>query len=353
MPRNMTLKIKVAFSLILIILVSSCTSSTSVSEKEQEKKTFSVNIKNYGGIDSLVIYDKSESWKIMRSIHILDGNGITDLSEFRLKRYQLYLFSQGNQESFGELVIDSNSSLTLEFDERNLFQSIRFVGSYEECNNLLAYTFGIQKDLSEQIKIGLDTNYLDSLINSSISSITKQADVLEVEDSLKSYVSKQFLTFSQVLKTKNQKYCYKSSLIGSVGNKFGFKNEMGQNISLEDFKGKYLYLDVWATWCKPCKIEVDYLIDLDKYFSKNSKISILSISIDKDFDIWKTYIESKRSSVLQLYSGASSPFVNFYDIGSLPRFILIDPEGKIINSDEIRPSSQKIIQKLENIIQES
>ncbi|MFD0760954.1 TlpA family protein disulfide reductase [Lutibacter aestuarii] len=125
-----------------------------------------------------------------------------------------------------------------------------------------------------------------------------------------------------------------------------YENYAGGTTSLDDLKGKFVYVDVWATWCGPCKAEIPYLKEVEaKYHDKN--IEFVSISIDKaaDHDKWKTMVEEKELKGVQLFADNdwNSQFVKDYLIKGIPRFILIDTEGNIVSSNAPRPSSPKLI----------
>lgn len=125
-----------------------------------------------------------------------------------------------------------------------------------------------------------------------------------------------------------------------------YENYAGGTTSLDDLKGKYVYVDVWATWCGPCKREIPYLKEVEeKYHGKN--IEFVSISIDKltDHEKWKTMVDEKELGGIQLFADNdwNSDFVKNYQIQGIPRFILIDAEGNIVNSNAPRPSSEALI----------
>lgn len=125
-----------------------------------------------------------------------------------------------------------------------------------------------------------------------------------------------------------------------------YENYAGGTTSLSDLKGKYVYIDVWATWCGPCKAEIPSLKKVEKqYHGKN--ISFVSISIDdkKDHGAWKKMIVDKELGGIQLFADNNwdSKFVQDYMIKGIPRFILIDPAGNIVNSNAPRPSDSKLI----------
>jgi thiol-disulfide isomerase/thioredoxin len=126
-----------------------------------------------------------------------------------------------------------------------------------------------------------------------------------------------------------------------------YKNFDGTITSLNDLTGKYVYVDVWATWCGPCKAEIPYLKEVEeKYHGKN--IQFVSISVDKaeDEDKWKTMVTDKELGGIQLFADNdwNSKFVKDYAIEGIPRFILIDTEGNIVTGDAPRPSDDKLIQ---------
>ncbi len=127
----------------------------------------------------------------------------------------------------------------------------------------------------------------------------------------------------------------------------GYENYAGGKTSLDDLKGKYVYVDVWATWCGPCVREIPFLKEVEeKYHGKN--IEFVSISIDqaRDHEKWKAMVDEKKLGGIQLFADkdGESAFVKEYEIQGIPRFILIDAEGNIIDSNAPRPSSKKLIE---------
>ena len=92
-------------------------------------------------------------------------------------------------------------------------------------------------------------------------------------------------------------------------------------MALSDFQGKYVFIDVWATWCGPCKYEIPYLKELEqKYHGKN--ITFLSISVDrqKDKEKWKKMILKEGLGGIQLLADKEieSQFIKDYFIEGIP-----------------------------------
>jgi thiol-disulfide isomerase/thioredoxin len=133
-----------------------------------------------------------------------------------------------------------------------------------------------------------------------------------------------------------------------------YENFSGGNTSLSDLKGKYVYMDIWATWCGPCIKEIPALKSVEKQFD-GKNIEFVSISVDEGrgykgdateaYKGWKKMVTEKELSGMQLMAdnGFTSKFIKDYKINGIPRFILIDPEGNIVNADAPRPSDPQLV----------
>jgi len=146
---------------------------------------------------------------------------------------------------------------------------------------------------------------------------------------------------------------YEDLTAGNESPEFSYPNKDGKVISLEDLKGKLVYVDVWATWCGPCKREIPFLKELTTEY-KGKDIAFVSISIDevKDYDKWIAMMAEKEMEGIQLFADKDwkSDFVQAYAIEGIPRFILIDKEGKIISADASRPSDPKIREEFNSLL---
>lgn len=133
---------------------------------------------------------------------------------------------------------------------------------------------------------------------------------------------------------------------GTLSPVFDYENHKGGKTSLASLKGKYVYIDVWATWCGPCLREIPALQKVEDDF-KGKNVAFVSLSIDakKDYEKWKNMVSDKKLGGIQLIADNdwSSKFAVDYGIVSIPRFILIDPEGKIVNADAPRPSDPALV----------
>lgn len=129
---------------------------------------------------------------------------------------------------------------------------------------------------------------------------------------------------------------------GEMAMNFEGKTPEGKTIALKDLKGKMVLVDVWATWCSPCRAEIPSLQKLEKEM-EGKDIIFMSYSIDekKDYEKWKKMIVDSTLGGLQLIGDAAfkSDICTNYKINAIPRFMLFDKEGKIVTIDSPRPSN--------------
>jgi thiol-disulfide isomerase/thioredoxin len=128
---------------------------------------------------------------------------------------------------------------------------------------------------------------------------------------------------------------------------FTFTDIEGKEVKLSDLKGNLVYIDIWATWCGPCIAEHPHWDKLKKEF-EGKRVTFLTVSIDDSQEPWKKMVTSKNMEGLQWYAQNAwkSDLTQHFMVNSIPRFLLLDEEGKIIDPSAERPSG-KIRQTLE------
>lgn len=119
-----------------------------------------------------------------------------------------------------------------------------------------------------------------------------------------------------------------------------FTDLNGKPVSFKSFEGKYIYIDMWASWCVPCIAEIPSLKKLEKdYHDKN--IVFLSISVDEDKTAWKNKVKELNLTGHQLETD-NSGFEKMMNIQGIPHFILYDDKGKLMMYKAPRPSSTQV-----------
>jgi thiol-disulfide isomerase/thioredoxin len=141
------------------------------------------------------------------------------------------------------------------------------------------------------------------------------------------------------LKLIKDKYlARKKTKEGATSPPFAYETMEGDIVTNEDLKGKLLYIDLWATWCGPCLREIPYFDTLQEAF-KNQEITFLSVCQNDTKERWQKMVKTKERKGLHLYAeGDGGQFYKDYQVDGIPRYILLDAEGKIIDSDAKRPS---------------
>lgn len=248
-------------------------------------------------------------------------------------------------------IIDSNSNKISNFRE-----SINFKGKGSDINNFL-FEYNLRQyesgmNLYDQMmsldSIGINTA-LDSINKTyikEVSELTNDNHFLEIETINRDKFKKSYISFwttkQEISKHNGKKSPY-----------FNYENLKGGTTSIDELKGKYLYIDIWATWCGPCKDEFPSFKKLEKKYHKIDYLDFVSISIDniKDREKWIEMVNNEGLSGTHLLADKDwkSQYVidNMIDKSGIPRYIIVDPKGYIVNSNAPRPSQEK---KLYNII---
>lgn len=162
-------------------------------------------------------------------------------------------------------------------------------------------------------------------------------DALTVDENIDTYSkvdSSLFAAYPEnfyVINFHNQITSSKKTAIGTLAPDFILPDTSGNNISLSSFRGKYVLIDFWASWCGPCRREMPNMVKLYQDFAAKN-FEILGVSLDKTRDKWVDAINSDhlvwtQVSDLKYWQSEVTPI---YNVKAIPYTVLLDKEGKIV-----------------------
>ena len=171
------------------------------------------------------------------------------------------------------------------------------------------------------------------------------ASVFALMNSLKILGSKQLNTLYQSLSdsVKNSRYGkmvaaeidrVTTTAIGATAPDFTLKDVDGQVVNLSDFRGQYVLVDFWASWCGPCRMENPNVVAAYKAY-QSENFTVLGVSLDEDEKSWKDAIEQDQLHWTQVsdLQGWNNAAARLYHVNGIPTNFLLDPSGKIIGKN--------------------
>jgi len=168
--------------------------------------------------------------------------------------------------------------------------------------------------------------------------LSRQGPVAKVYEQKKEIAKKiKDKTFIEVIEKSFEKYA--SLLPDQPAPELTFTTQEGTEVKLSDFKGKMVVMDVWATWCGPCKNESPHFEALAKKY-QDKEIAFIAVSIDTNKKAWNNYITEHPKTSQQLITNRTV-FAD-YQLEGVPRFMLIDKEGKFIECFAPAPSNPEL-----------
>lgn len=331
-----------------IVLFIAVLAFVSCKNEPKDFVTFSGKITDKNS-DSIVIKKGDYS----KTIAVSEDGTFSDTLKVNTNTYSLF-----DGVEYATLFLKNGFDIYMTLDTKMFDQSIQFSGTGSEHSNFIADKYRLNEklfNLDELIvldsvqraqKFASISNEMTEFYDShpTVDTSITNSGAATIERTINSYDS--YIGRVQALKREMPK--------GSMSPAFeAYENFNGEKTSLADLKGKYVYVDVWATWCGPCKVEIPYLQEVEnKYHGKN--IAFVSISVDdpkrngsweKANENWRKMVEEEELGGIQLFApqGFQSQFIKDYKINGIPRFILIDPKGNIVDASAPRPSSKQLI----------
>jgi len=163
-------------------------------------------------------------------------------------------------------------------------------------------------------------------------------------------VQSKYATLPSVKKAYDRVYgqfANDTTFIGKSAYDFSLPDTTGKIVSMKDFKGKVILIDVWATWCGPCKAQFPFLKAIEEEYHDNKNIVFVGISLDK-VEVkqkWLDLIRKEQLQGVQLLDDFGKTFGRKYGLNAIPRFMLIDKQGKWIEIHCPLPETKESLKK--------
>jgi peroxiredoxin len=135
--------------------------------------------------------------------------------------------------------------------------------------------------------------------------------------------------------------------VGQVAPDISLPDASGKTMPLSSFRGKYVLLDFWASWCGPCRQENPNVVNMHSLY-KDKGFTVYSVSLDNNKSNWETAIAKdnlqwNHVSDLKMWN---SVVVTLYQIDGIPLTFLLDPDGKIIAKNLRGPELEKKLSEI-------
>ncbi len=318
-------------------------------KKEQNNfVTFSGKITNKNS-DSVVI--SNPQFKFKRVIKVDENGMFKDTMNVKNGFYRLF-----DGTEYATLYLKNGADINMTLDSKEFDETITYTGEGASESNFIAKSSLLQEELfNDKTLFDLPKADFDAKMNNFVSDFDKRVADPKLDSTFVAFQKKNITGLTKYInKTYADKLFLATNLAkGMASPKFtNYENIKGGTTSLDDLKGKYVYVDVWATWCNPCKREIPFLQKVEKqYHGKNIEFVSMSVDQKKDHDAWVKMVADKQLTGIQLFADSdwNSKFVTDYRITGIPRFILIDPEGNIVDANAPRPSNPKLIELFDSL----
>lgn len=121
----------------------------------------------------------------------------------------------------------------------------------------------------------------------------------------------------------------------------------GTTHHFEELKGKVIYIDLWASWCGPCKAEQPHYKSIMESFANEENIAFVGIAVMDKYRNWMRSLKKDKPAGLQWYD-VNGEVAKYYHVSAIPRFILIGKNGELISDDAPKPSDRDELLKTLN-----
>lgn len=241
------------------------------------------------------------------------------------------------------------------FNDANILklgEALSYINLYQQLN----FAFMAEADKKnlwkdDKMKIMMNVISNDTVKAVFLKSQMETVEVNNLSEFKAIYQPFEKYTFLPAVKKKYQQvyegFIGDTAIIGKSSYNFSLPDTTGKMVSMKDFKGKVIFIDVWATWCGPCREQFPYLKEIEEEYKNNEHIVFMGISLDreKDKQKWLTQIKKEDLHGIQLLDDVGKSFGRKYGITAIPRFLLIDKQGNWIEIRCPKPEAKEELKR--------
>ena len=295
---------------------------------------------------SQIIIEKQLGLKIIKSLYIDAPQGNPNDTEIKNRRKEYFLGEEfgASFRKINELAnkLDPNSFLLTGDFASNLFMIQSLLSEFPEL--------ATQKNLSEKYYFEFVNHFIEKSPNKKLCCTIllqkaymlkskDEAKTIEIYNELKSNPQyTEFVNIDQIDKLLNGM----NVTLGKIAPDFSVDLLTGKTISLNDFKGKYVFIDFWGSWCGPCRQEIPNIKMLYNSLSRD-KLEIIGLAGLDDETNLRNYIKEQNIE----YPNAMAPYelLTKYGISFFPTSFLLNPKGRIIKMNIRGAEEMELIKK--------
>ncbi|WP_333879169.1 TlpA family protein disulfide reductase [Flavobacterium sp.] len=325
------------FSFVLTVLVSGLALA-------QESMSFQAAITNKNGE---ILFIKNGR-QIIQEIKADDKGNFKATFPITAGMYQLF-----DGAEYAQLYLKNGYDLKMTMDASKFDETIAFTGKGAAENNFLAKKVLDDGKVDFMRMLSKDAEGFKKAMEEFKTTQNASLDTAKIDPDLIALLRKGTETSVAQLEQYYVMSQSKKKLNNTKAPNFDYENFKGGKTTLESLKGKYVYIDIWATWCGPCIGEIPSLKKMEAaYHGKNIEFVSISVDAEKDHEKWKNFVTKKELTGIQLFAGTTpvSEFIKTFNVDSIPRFILIDPNGVVIDADTARPSEPRLQQLFDSLL---
>ena len=280
-------------------------------------------------------FDRIDFWADKDNIHV-NVRGI-DTAKMKIKNPP-YIFMENtskdndlindvnfeNYQNYQNMIAISQAQYKAGLAKDSLwmnYMKTAFDGNYTDMNKRMKYIINKYKD---QPSVLYALNFLSwkrdgDLLMSTLDNLTKKFPNLPQARNKKKEIEE---NMAQTAKIAN----------GKKAPDFAYPDVNGKKWGPKDFRGKYLIVDFWASWCGPCRAEIPHLKEVYKKY-QGKGLEILAVSVDAKENDWKKAMAEEKMAWPQINAKESKPVMASYLFCGIPYLVVVDKEGNIIEKN--------------------